>query len=114
MLSEAARDALFDIRDNILWAREFGAMLTFETFQASRLHVYAVTRCLEIISEASRRLPQDLRDRHPDLPWRGIMDSGNVYRHRYDNVAESFVWATLQDHLTPLLDAVLGEIARAG
>ena len=112
MLSDKARDALFDIRDNIIWARGFIEGLTFEAFRTSRLHFYAVTRCLEIISEASRRLPQDVRDRHPDLPWRGIMDAGNVYRHRYDNVAEGFVWTTLQEHLTPLLQAALSELDR--
>jgi uncharacterized protein with HEPN domain len=47
-----------------------------------------VTRCLEIISEAARRLPSALRDRHPELPWRAIMGIGNVYRHDYDDVAE--------------------------
>ncbi len=66
---------------------------------------YAVTRCLEIISEAARRLPQSLRNRHPELPWRAIMGAGNVYRHDYDNVAEEIVWRTVQNNLAPLLAA---------
>ena len=67
--------------------------------------------CLEIISEAARRLPEAVRERHPELPWRSIMGAGNVYRHDYDNVAEEFVWRTLQLGLAPLLAAVLVEIA---
>lgn len=76
------------------------------------MHVYAVTRALEIISEASRRLPDDVRQRHAHLPWRSIRDVGNFYRHEYDNVLESYLWATVQDHLPPLLVAVEAEIAK--
>jgi uncharacterized protein with HEPN domain len=72
---------------------------------------YAVTRCIEIISETARRLPSVMRERHPDLPWRAIMGVGNVYRHDYDNVAEEFVWRTVQHSLQPLLEAVETEIA---
>lgn len=87
MHSESVKLALYDIRDNVLLAREFVEGLACEGFSDSRLHIYAVTRALEIISEASRRLPEDLRDRHPELPWRSIRDVGNFYRHQYDNVA---------------------------
>ena len=111
MLSSRARQALFDIRDNLLLAQEFTAGLSLETFKADRRTFYAVTRCLEIVSEAARHLPQSLRDRHPDLPWRAIMDVGNVYRHEYDNVAEEIVWQTVQHSLAPLLAVVESERA---
>jgi Protein of unknown function DUF86 len=52
------------------------------------------------ISEAARRLPASLRDRHPELPWRAIMGVGNVYRHDYDNLAEEFVWRTVNQSLS--------------
>jgi len=65
---------------------------------------------LEIISEASRRLPDELRNRHPDLPWRDIRDAGNMYRHSYDNVVEAIIWKTVQEDLAPLLAVVVAEI----
>ena len=34
------------------------------------------------------------------------MGAGNIYRHNYENVAETVVWETVQDHLDPLLEAV--------
>ncbi len=111
MPSDRARLALFDIRDNIALAREFVAGLSFEAFRDDRRTFYAVTRCLEIISEAARRLPDAVRERHSDLPWRAIMGVGNVYRHDYDNVAEEFIWRTVQHSLRPLLEAVEAEIA---
>lgn len=60
----------------------------------------------------ARRLSPEMRARHPDLPWRAIMGVGNVYRHDYDNVAEDFVWRTVQHSLTPLLTVVENEIAQ--
>jgi uncharacterized protein with HEPN domain len=92
-------------------ARQWTAGQTFDEFALDRKTVFAVTRCLEIVSEASRRLPQALRDRHPELPWREIMDAGNVYRHRYDNVEEQIVWDTVYRDLPPMLTVVESELA---
>jgi uncharacterized protein with HEPN domain len=64
MHSDSLASALDDIRKNILLAQSFVAGLDVQSFRESRLHFYAVTRALEIISEASRRLPEDLRQRH--------------------------------------------------
>jgi uncharacterized protein with HEPN domain len=114
MLSESAKGALFDIRDNILLAQQFVGDLDEKPFADSRLRFYAATRALEIISEASRRLPDELRERHPQLPWREIRDAGNIYRHNYDNVAESLVWDTVRLHLPDLMRVVLEEIERLG
>ena len=110
MLSSRTRQALLDMRENLQLAEDFSAGLTLETFQADRRTFYAVTRCLEIVSEATRRLPKDLLDRHPGLPWRAIMGIGNIYRHEYDNVVEEIVWRTVQQSLAPLREAVEREL----
>ncbi len=47
--------------------------MDFDTFKRDRKTFLAATRALEIVSEAARRLPEELRARHPDLPWRAIM-----------------------------------------
>jgi uncharacterized protein with HEPN domain len=112
MRSSRARMALFDIRYNIHLAQQFVAGTTEEEFAADRRTFYAVARYLEIISESARRLPQAVRNRHPELPWRAIMGAGNVYRHDYDNVAEDIVWRTVRRSLVLLLAAVESGIAR--
>ena len=61
---------------------------TYETFCDDLKTFYAVTRALEIISEASRRLPNELKARHPEVPWQAIADAGNFYRHSYERVIE--------------------------
>jgi len=111
MLSEKAIMALCDIRDNILAAQRFTAGLSFDQFRESQLHFYAVTRALEIISEASKRLPVEVGARHPELPWQDMRDAGNAYRHCYDNVVESIVWKTVHEHLPPLLAVATAELA---
>jgi uncharacterized protein with HEPN domain len=71
------------------------------------LRRYAVTRCLEIISEASRRLPDELKARHPAIAWREMAAAGNIYRHEYEDVAARRVWLTLTMSL-PLLQEAVG------
>lgn len=93
------------IQDNILLANEFTADLTADAFAADRKTFYAVTRCLEIISEAARRLRGAQQDSHPNLEWRQIEDSGNFFRHEYQYVAETRVLMTVRDSLPALLDA---------
>ena len=66
----------------------------------------AVERSLEIISEASRHIPAELRSAHPDIPWRSVADIGNVLRHGYDQIADHRIWAVVEQHLEPLERAV--------
>jgi len=73
-----------------------------------------VTRCLEIISEASRRLPDELKARHPTIAWKEMAGAGNIYRHDYEDVAASYVWITVQNHLPPLRAATEQELAGIG
>jgi len=73
--------------------------------------VYAVTRCLEIISEASRRLPTELKTRYPSIAWKDMAGAGNIYRHDYEDVAARLVWDTVQLALPPLREVVVRELA---
>lgn len=72
MHSDRIRQALFDIRDNALLAADFVGDMNVGAFAADRRTFYAVTRCLEIISEAARRLDDDIRARHSEIPWRAV------------------------------------------
>lgn len=106
MPSRDPRQRLQDILDNIDAARSFVADLSFERFAGDLKTVYAVGRALEIISEASRRLPDEIRSRHPEIDWRALAGLGNVYRHDYDVVDARLMWLTIQRRL-PALEAVV-------
>jgi uncharacterized protein with HEPN domain len=66
----------------------------------------------EIISEASRRLPDELKARHPAIAWKQMAGAGNVYRHDYEDVAAEFVWETVQRALPPLRTVIEIELER--
>jgi uncharacterized protein with HEPN domain len=110
MPSEKVVGYIKDILHHIDLATEFVGGLTAQQFGRDVLRVYAVTRCLEIISEASRRLPTEIKDRHPDLAWRDMAGAGNIYRHHYDNVAAARVRETVLNALPPLRSAAEREL----
>jgi uncharacterized protein with HEPN domain len=105
-------DALADILHNIQLATDFTEGMSYEVFRSDMRTVYAVTRCLEIISEASRRLPKQLKARHADISWTDIAGAGSVYRHSYEDVLERIRWETLQHGLGPLKAVVEEELRR--
>ena len=112
MPSRAEERSLRDILFHIDLAAEFVAGFDRDTFKNDLRTLYAVTRCLEIISEASRRLPDDLKARHPAIAWKQMAGAGNVYRHDYEDVAAQFVWDTVQRALPSLREVVEVEITR--
>ncbi|PSJ52657.1 HepT-like ribonuclease domain-containing protein [Kumtagia ephedrae] len=100
---------LQDILAQITLAEEFLGELAPEEFAADILRLYAVVRCLEIISEASRRLDENLKSRHPEIDWRAVAGAGNVYRHSYERVLAKEIWKTVKLALPTLRTAVMSE-----
>ena len=76
-------------------------------FSADWLLKHGVQRGLEIISEASRHIPNDLLAQEPDVPWAQIRGLGNFLRHEYHKVADAIVWAVVVDNLPALKSAVV-------
>jgi uncharacterized protein with HEPN domain len=113
MPSRAAETALRDILRHIELAEEFTEDFDWSAFRDDLRTVYAVTRCLEIISEASRRLPEDLKSRHPSIAWQQMAAAGNIYRHQYEDVAAQYVWDTVQRALPPLRAVMEQELKSA-
>jgi uncharacterized protein with HEPN domain len=107
----AAERWLIDIRHNIHLAQRFVDGLTYEAFRDNHLVFYGVTRALEIISEASRRLPAELKQRHPEIPWAEMAGAGNVYRHDYEDVQQRLVWGVVHLRLPTLLAMIENELA---
>jgi uncharacterized protein with HEPN domain len=110
MLSEKESGALRDMLYHIELAERFAHGRTFESLRDDLMPLFAITRCLEIISEASRRLSDELKARHPEIPWRDMAAAGNFYRHNYEDVLPRRVWNTLRDDLPPLRAAIEQEL----
>jgi uncharacterized protein with HEPN domain len=82
-------------------------------FEADWRKRYVVERGVEIISEASRRLPDDLKARHPEIPWPKVAGIGNVLRHNYESISPSIMWALARDDLPCLERACRAELSAA-
>jgi uncharacterized protein with HEPN domain len=63
-----------------------------EAFENDWQRQWLVERGVEIISEASRRLPDDLKARNPQIPWQKVAGIGNVLRHGYESIAAPVLW----------------------
>ena len=86
MISPRAPLALYHILDAIQDFEGFVGTATAEEIGADRMRRYAAERCVEIISEANRRLPETWKAEHPSIPWSDIAGIGSVLRHDYDDV----------------------------
>ena len=81
----------------------------FKTFQTVFHTPRTVERCIEIISEATRHIPKEMKAKYPDVPWQQIAGIGNVLRHDYDLVDDYITWDVAKAHF-PRLRAVVVEM----
>ena len=83
------------------------------SFEADFRSRRAVERCIEIVSEASRHIPDAEKARCPDVPWSDIAGIGDLFRHAYHRVAAPIVWRTAARSLPELRPVIEALIARA-
>jgi uncharacterized protein with HEPN domain len=80
---------------------------SFRDYQRSWVLRSAVERGVEVISEASRHLPRELKTPHKEVRWKDIAGIGNVLRHEYQRVDGQIIWKAVKDDLPPLKEALL-------
>jgi uncharacterized protein with HEPN domain len=91
-MSHEFLDYVEDILDAMNKAEILLEDVSYDQFEADFRINFAVVRALEIIGEAARRLPMDLRDQYPDIPWRGMAGMRDRIIHGYDTVDLQIVW----------------------
>ena len=112
MAASSPHIRILDILEAIDLVRCELAGVTLAAFEADRRKRWIVERGIEIVPEASRRLPDALKERHPLIPWNKVAGIGNILRHDYERVAHDILWRVVHDEL-PLLEAVCrAELAR--
>jgi uncharacterized protein with HEPN domain len=114
MPSDSAVTPLRGILYHIDLAGTFVAGFDSAAFHGDLRTIFAVTRCLEIISEASRWLPQSLKDRRPSIAWKRMAGARNVYLHDYEDVVANYIWDTMQNDLPPLRAVIEDELRQLG
>ena len=101
-----------DIVDAMSRSRSFVAGMDFQDFEQDIRTVYAVTRALEIIGEACKRVPEEIREEYPTIPWRAMAGMRDRLIHGYNNVNLTLVWETVYTQipkLQPLFEQIVEE-----
>jgi len=97
---------LVDILDSGSAVLAFVKDLSFEEFCNDRKTSSAVIREFEIIGEAIGKLPDELKQKRPDVEWQDIKDFRNLLIHEYFGVDMEIVWKVIQEDLPVLMNAV--------
>lgn len=102
---------LSDILQAITLIRSELAGVSLAAFKPDIRKRWLVERGIEIISEASRHLPIEMKARHPGIPWSKVAGIGNVLRHDYEHVAHDVLWHVVQNDLPPLEEVCREELS---
>ena len=89
-------DFIDDILDGMEKAEVLLEDVTYQQFEKDFRINFAVVRALEIIGEATKRLPDQFREKYPDIPWRGMAGMRDRIIHGYDQVDLEIVWEVVK------------------
>jgi len=84
-------------------ARSFTAGMDFDKFKQDDKTIFAVIRALEIVGEAVKNIPADVRTQFPEVPWKDIAGMRDKLIHEYFGADQKTVWDTVQKDIPALL-----------
>ena len=104
---------LEDILASIDRIEGYVSELTYEEFCVDRKTVDAVIRNLEIIGEAAKNVPVDMRAKHPEIPWSEMARVRDKVIHGYFDIVFNIIWETVKVDLPqvkPDIEAIIGDL----
>ena len=96
------RDYILDILTSIQEIEEFVEGMNFEDFVEDRKTVNAVIRSLEVMGEAVKKIPLEIREKYQEIPWKYIAGMRDKLIHEYHGVDLEIVWEVVEKEIPPL------------
>lgn len=106
-------DYIEDIINTIDKAMNFIKDISYEEFTQDDKTVFAVVRALEIIGEATKNVPDEIRKKYSEVPWKDIAGMRDKVIHEYFGVKLMIVWKTVKERipsLKPIFERILKEL----
>jgi uncharacterized protein with HEPN domain len=100
------RITLRQIAEYARYAQELCATTTLPDLVADWRTALAFERVMEVLGEAVKRLPTDLRDRYPIVPWKLVIGMRDRVSHGYDAVDYQTLWDTVEQDIPTLVVTV--------
>ncbi|MCK5735625.1 MAG: DUF86 domain-containing protein [Spirochaetaceae bacterium] len=85
-------------------ALSFTSGISLNEFKQDEKTQYAVIRCLEVIGEAVKRIPEVFRERYPSIPWKAMAGMRDRLIHGYDVVDNEIVWITVRKTIPGIIE----------
>jgi uncharacterized protein with HEPN domain len=95
-------DYVQDIYDSIVDIETFIAGMDYERFSGDKKTVNAVIRSLEIIGEAGKKIPKEITEAYPKVPWREMRGMRDKLIHEYFGVDNAILWKVAAEEIPPL------------
>ena len=105
-MSRSVREYLKHIRDEIVYIEAEVKGLEKTSFDGNETLKRAFVRSLEVIGEATKHIPENLRSEYPQIQWRAISGMRDRLIHHYFGIDYDIVWDVVQNHIPRLSDTV--------
>ena len=92
-------------------ATSFIEGMSYDEFKSDDKSIFAVIRAIEIIGEATKHIPDDARQKYPEIPWKDMAGMRDVLIHDYIGVDVETVWLTVKEKI-PQIKPLIEKMAR--
>lgn len=104
---------LKDILDSMEHIEEYVEDMDFEEFKDDQRTIDAVIRNIEIIGEATKQIPDDVKDKNPEIPWEEMAKMRDKMIHGYFSIMQDILWETAKHDIPetrPLIEELLEDL----